>query len=45
VYSIDGELLLVVTLGSSVFDTDDFASARPDVPEGQTVVMLLFLPE
>jgi hypothetical protein len=37
--------LLVVTLGSSAFDTEDFASGRPDVPDGQTVVMLLFLPE
>jgi pimeloyl-ACP methyl ester carboxylesterase len=40
----DGALLLLV-MGPEAFETDDLASAKPSVPEGETVVMLAYLPQ
>jgi pimeloyl-ACP methyl ester carboxylesterase len=44
-FAPDGELLLVVTLGSGAFDSDELASAKPSVPADTTVVLLLHLPQ
>jgi hypothetical protein len=40
----DGALLLLV-MGPEAFETDDLASAKPSVPEGETVVLLAYLPQ
>ena len=42
-YMIDGDLLLVVTLGPAAFDSDDLIDTKESVPPGQSVVLLLFL--
>lgn len=44
-FSPDGELLAVIVLGPEAFDTDALSSAKASVPEGKTVVMLVYLPQ
>jgi hypothetical protein len=43
--SPEGELLLVFVMGPEAFETDDLASAAPSVPDGQTVVLYVFVPQ
>jgi hypothetical protein len=39
----DGNLLIVLVMGSGAFDTEDLGSARAAVPVGTTVVMYIYL--
>lgn len=41
----DGALLLVFVMGPAAFETDDLASAAPSVPDGQTVVLFVYIPQ
>jgi pimeloyl-ACP methyl ester carboxylesterase len=44
-FSKDGELLAVIVMAPEAFDTDALASAKSSVPEGKTVVLLVYLPQ
>ena len=41
----DNELLLVFVLGPAAFETDDLSSAAASVPDGQSVVLYVFVPQ
>jgi hypothetical protein len=43
-YTIDGEILLVISLGPEAFDTEELGSVKASVPPGKTVVLLAYLP-
>jgi pimeloyl-ACP methyl ester carboxylesterase len=43
-YTIDGEILLVISLGPEAFDTEELGSVKASVPAGKTVVLLAYLP-
>jgi hypothetical protein len=40
----EGDVLLVITMGPAAFDTEELAGAKPAVPEGQTVILLAYVP-
>ncbi|MFZ4719241.1 MAG: alpha/beta fold hydrolase [Ilumatobacteraceae bacterium] len=43
--SRDGDLVVVITLGASAFDSDELVAAKGAVPPGKTIVMVAYLPQ
>ncbi|HEY3485350.1 MAG TPA: alpha/beta fold hydrolase, partial [Ilumatobacteraceae bacterium] len=41
----DGEALLVLVMSPEAFETDELASAAASVPEGKTIVLMVYLPQ
>jgi pimeloyl-ACP methyl ester carboxylesterase len=44
-FSKDGELLAVILMSPAAFDTDALSSAKSSVPDGKTVLLLVYLPQ
>ncbi|MDO8364748.1 MAG: alpha/beta hydrolase [Actinomycetota bacterium] len=43
-FSPDSELLIVIVLGPEAFDTEELSSAKTLVPDGESVVIYLYVP-
>ena len=41
----NGDLLLVLSMDPTAFDTDDLTSAKSSVPAGKSVVLLAYVPQ
>ncbi|MBI4932865.1 MAG: alpha/beta fold hydrolase [Actinobacteria bacterium] len=44
-FSPEGELLALIFMSPEAFDTDALSSAKSSVPEGKTVLLLVYLPQ
>jgi hypothetical protein len=44
-FSKDGDLLAVILMSPAAFDTDALSSAKSSVPDGKTVLLLVYLPQ
>ena len=44
-FSPDGELLALIYMAPEAFDTDALSSAKSSVPDGKTVILLVYLPQ
>lgn len=44
-FTPDGAVVILIVMGPAAFDTEDLASAKASVPEGQTVILLAYVPD